>query len=125
VSAADSVLAAARARAAALAAGDVSRLAELLHPDFRWTSHTGEQFGRETYLASNTGGRTTWKQQELGEPEVLAVGSTAVLRTVVTDTIEANAGGTETFRMPMTQVWVLGDNGWQCLAGHAGPRLAS
>ena len=116
------VLAAARARAAALAAGDASRLGDLLHPDFRWTAHTGEQFDRASYLESNTGGRTTWRQQDLGEPEVLAVAGTAVLRTVVTDTIET-VTGPETFRMPLTQVWVLGDLGWQCLAGHAGPRL--
>ena len=29
----------------------------------------------------------------------------------------------ETYRMPMTQFWVRTDLGWQCLAGHAGPRL--
>jgi hypothetical protein len=28
----------------------------------------------------------------------------------------------ETFRMPMTQVWVRVDGEWQCLSGHAGPR---
>lgn len=117
------VLAAAEARAAALAAGDAVGLGELLHPDFRWTSHTGEQFDHASYLESNTGGGTTWRQQDLGEAEVLTVAGTAVLRTVVTDTIETGAGP-ETFRMPMTQVWVLGDAGWQCLAGHAGPRLS-
>ena len=116
------VVAAARARAAALADGDAARLGELLHPDFRWTAHTGEQFDRRAYLESNTSGRTTWRQQDLGEPEVLTVAGTAVLRTVVTDTIDTVAGP-EIFRMPMTQVWVLGDVGWQCLAGHAGPRL--
>ena len=81
-----------------------------------------KQFDRASYLESNTGGRTTWRQQDLGEPEVLAVAGTAVLRTVVTDTIET-VTGPETFRMPLTQVWVLDDLGWQCLAGHAGPRL--
>lgn len=47
----------------------------------------------------------------------------AVLRTTVTDVIDTR-DGPQTFRMPMTQFWVSGDSGWQCLAGHAGPRLA-
>jgi hypothetical protein len=73
--AADDVIRAAEARAAALADGDPERLSKLLHEDFRWTSHLGESYGRQE------------------------------------------------FRMPMTQVWVRADGRWQCLAGHAGPRL--
>jgi ketosteroid isomerase-like protein len=118
----DEVLRAAQARAEALAAGDVSRLAALLHPDFRWTSHVGQQFDRAAYIESNTDGGTVWRGQDLGDPEVLVVGRVAVLRTVVTDTIETVAGP-ETFRMPMTQVWVSTGAAWQCLAGHAGPRI--
>ena len=115
------VLQAAQTRAAALAVGDASRLGELLHDDFRWTSHTGESFDRASYLESNAGGRTRWRSQDLGDAEVLVVGDAAVLRAVVTDTID-RADGTETYRMPMTQFWVRTGSGWRCLAGH-GPRL--
>ena len=102
--------------------GDASSLGELLHAEFRWTSHTGESFDRASYLESNAGGRTRWRGQDLGDAEVLVVGDAAVLRTVVTDTID-RADGTETYRMPMTQFWVRTGDGWRCLAGHAGPRL--
>ena len=67
------VLAAARARAAALASGDRTRLATLLHPEFRWTSHTGEVFDKGGYLAANTGGGTSWRRQDLGDPDVAVV----------------------------------------------------
>jgi Domain of unknown function (DUF4440) len=122
VNAHSDVVAAARARADALAAGDARSLNELLHPDFRWTSHTGEQFDRAAYIDLNTGGQTSWQQQNIGEPEVIVVADAAVLRTTVTDLIDTVAGP-ETYRMPMTQFWVHGESGWQCLAGHAGPRL--
>lgn len=85
----DGVLAAARARADALAAGDASALTALLHPEFRWTTHTGAELDRDAYVAANTGGRTVWRQQDLGDPEVLVVGDAAVLRTVVTDVVES------------------------------------
>jgi hypothetical protein len=124
MSAADQVRAAAAARAVALASGDAARLTELLHIDFRWTSHTGEDFDRAAYIEANTGGRTVWQKQDLGDPDVAVVGDAAVLRTVVIDTIDA-ATGSETFRMPMTQFWVRAGPGWTCLAGHAGPRLAN
>jgi ketosteroid isomerase-like protein len=116
------VLEAARSRAAALAAGDAVGLEELLHVDFRWTSHTGESFDRATYISANVGGDTTWRHQDLGDPEVLVVGDAAVLRTLVTDTVNG-IDGAETFRMPMTQFWIRSGLRWQCLAGHAGPRL--
>jgi hypothetical protein len=41
----------------------------------------------------------------------------------VTDEVAGDDSVAETFRMPMTQVWVRVEDGWQCLAGHAGPRL--
>lgn len=124
MSAADQVREAASARAAALAAGDAARLTDLLHVDFRWTSHTGEDFDRAAYIESNTGGRTVWHKQDLGDPDVAVVGDAAVLRTVVVDTIDT-ATGSETFRMPMTQLWVRSGPRWTCLAGHAGPLVAS
>jgi hypothetical protein len=122
VDARSQVLKAAHARAAALAAGDARRLGEMLHADFRWTSHTGEIFDRASYIESNSAGRTSRRGQDLGDPEVFVVGDAAVLRTVVADTID-RAGGVETHRMPMTQFWIRTDLGWQCLAGHAGRRL--
>src|SRR5690242_10677912 len=65
------VLEAARARAAALAAADADALTRLLHEDFRWTSHTGELFERDSYIAANTGTTTRWSSQGLGNPEIL------------------------------------------------------
>lgn len=114
------VLEVAEARAAALAAGDAARLEDLLHVDFRWTSHTGEQFDRDSYIDSNTAGTTVWRSQTLDDPEVVVAGTAAVLHCVVADEIHT-ANGPQVFRMPMTQVWVLNDSGWTCLAGHAGP----
>jgi hypothetical protein len=45
---ADQVMAAARERAAALAACDAAALRALLHPDLRWTSFRGDVFDRES-----------------------------------------------------------------------------
>lgn len=117
------VLAAAQARAEALAAGDAGALIRLLHPDFRWTTHVGQVFDRDQYVGRNTDPSTiVWSRQDLGEATVTVVADTAVLHTWVVDTIDT-AGGSETFRMPMTQTWVRASDGWRCLAGHAGPRI--
>ena len=116
------VLAAARARADALAAGDAAALAGLLHEDFRWTAHTGATFDREEYVRRNTDGTTVWRSQDLADADVAVVGDTAVLRAEVTDVVEGGDGGPATFRMPMTQTWVREGSRWRCLAGHAGPR---
>jgi hypothetical protein len=116
------VLAAAEQRGAALADGDPDALTLLLHPDFAWTTHTGLRLDRASYVARNTDGRTRWRSQSLHDPQVTLVGDAAVLHAEVTDVVAA-PDGEETFQMPMTQVWVRTDAGWQCLAGHAGPRL--
>jgi len=117
----DQVIEAARARASALAEADASRLANLLHEDFRWTSHAGETYSRQEYVRRNTEGQTVWRSQELGSPDVVVVGDTAVLYTEVTDVVLSDDEA-ETFRMPTTQVWVRRGGHWKCLAGHAGPR---
>ncbi|HXH77526.1 nuclear transport factor 2 family protein [Nocardioides sp.] len=116
------VIQAAEARAAALADGDAERLSALLHQDFRWTAHVGETYDRTEYIRRNTTGHTTWRSQKLLDPEVVVVGETAVLFAEVIDVVLAGDDDTETFRMPMTQVWVRSDGAWVCLAGHAGPR---
>ena len=54
--------------------------------------------------------------------DVVVVGDTAVLYVEVTDVVLTDDEEPETFRMPMTQVWVRRDGDWKCLAGHAGPR---
>jgi hypothetical protein len=115
------VLDAAHARAAALARGDAVALSRLLHPEFRWTSHTGEHFDRQAYVASNAGGSNRWSTQELRDVVVLVDGDTAVLCCEVRDVVDRGRAA-EDFRMPMTQVWVRHPGGWVCLAGHAGPR---
>ena len=117
----DQVIKAAQARASALAEGDANRLANLLHEEFRWTSHTGESYSRHEYVRRNTQGHTVWRSQDLGSPDVVVVGDTAVLYSEVTDAVLSD-DGSETFRMPMTQVWVRQRGHWTCLAGHAGPR---
>jgi hypothetical protein len=120
--AAHQVVAAAEERALALAAGDALRLTALLHEQFRWTTHTGETYTRTDYVRRNTEGHTVWRSQDLSGAEVVVVGDTAVLHAIVTDVVRPGADESETFQMPMTQVWVRLAEGWQCLAGHAGPR---
>jgi ketosteroid isomerase-like protein len=118
------VMRAAEERASALAAGDADRLSALLHGDFRWTSHVGDTYDRSEYIRRNTEGDTVWRSQQLSRAEVAVVGDTAVLYADVTDVVLVEDDETETFRMPMTQVWVRLNGSWKCLAGHAGPRLA-
>jgi ketosteroid isomerase-like protein len=116
------VVKAAEARAAALAAADAEVLSSLLHHEFRWTTHVGETFDREEYIRRNTKGPTVWQAQDLGDVHVVVVGDTAVLHAEVTDVVLSDKGGLETYRMPMTQVWVRQGDAWKCLAGHAGPQ---
>ena len=116
-------MAAAEERASALASGDAERLSGLLHEDFRWTTHVGETYSRAEYVRRNTEGHTVWRSQDLSTPEVVVVGDTAVLFAEVSDVVRAGDGKAETFRMPMTQVWVRVADRWKCLAGHAGPQL--
>jgi len=118
---ANEVLVAAEARAAALAEGDAEQLSRILHEDFRWTAHQGATYNRQEYVRRNTEGQTVWRSQDLGNAEVVVVGDTAVLYAEVTDVVVRDAGP-ETYRMPMTQVWVRQGGDWKCLAGHAGPR---
>ena len=120
--AAQQVIAAAEARASALAAGDAELLGELLHEQFRWTTHAGNTFNRSDYIRRNTAGLTVWRSQDLTNVEVVVVGDTAVLQAEVIDEIVSEDNAVKTFRMPMTQVWVHSGNQWKCLAGHAGPR---
>ncbi len=114
------VLAAAERRAVALAAGDSDALRALLHPDFGWTSHTGQHFDRDGYIDANVGGPTRWHAQRLTDVVLSVVGGTAVLRCVVDDEVTF-ADDRRTLRMPVTQTWVRTSAGWRCLAGHAGP----
>jgi ketosteroid isomerase-like protein len=115
------VVLAANRRAEALARADATLLRQLLHEEFRWTSHVGATYGREEYIRRNTEGDTVWRGQDLGDPEVIVVADTAVLYAQVTDVVDSGDGGHETFTMPMTQVWVRHGHSWRCLAGHAGP----
>jgi ketosteroid isomerase-like protein len=121
----DQVLTAARARAAALAAGDAVALRDLPHPDFGWVSHRGDVFDRDRYVAANTApAGPGWRAQRLEQPQVRVVGDAAVLRCIVTDVVTGADGGELQARMLLTQTWVRDDTaGWVCLAGHAGPRV--
>ena len=115
------VIRAAEARAEALATGDVDGLRELLHGEFRWVSHTGERFDRETYVETYLKNGADGSEQELTDISVVAHPQTAVLRCTVVESVDHGHGPRE-YRMPMTQVWVLRDQRWLCLAGHAGAR---
>ncbi|WP_426512828.1 nuclear transport factor 2 family protein [Dactylosporangium sp. McL0621] len=117
------VVAAARARSAALVAGDRRRLAALLHPRLRWTTYRGAVLDREQYLTGNVGGALVWVEQTLLDVDVQIVGdAVAVLTALVVDVVNRD-GVQETFRLRLTQTWVNSADGWQCLAGHAGPRV--
>lgn len=115
------MLAAAEARAAALAAGDADALSRLLHPEFGWTSHRGDRYGRDEYVRANTGGEAHWSAQDLSAVEIVVVGDTAVLTCTVTDEVDTG-NGSELYTMPMTQTWIRIAGRWTCLAGHTGPR---
>lgn len=119
------VIRAAEERSAAESSGDADRLRELLHADFRWVSHAGERFDRESYVRSATDGSNPFSEEKLVDIAVVAHTSTAVLRCTVVDTVDRGHGPQE-YRMPMTQVWVRTEQDtdrWVCLAGHAGPRF--
>ncbi len=116
------VVAAAKARSVALASGDADGLMAVLHREFRWTAHDGRMYDYKQYIRRNTEGTTVWHAQDLSDVRVVVVGETAVLFAEVTDDVATDGGGAERFRMPVTQVWVRQDDGWKCLAGHAGPR---
>jgi hypothetical protein len=118
----DDVLAAVRGRAKALAAGDPDGLARWLHEQFTWTSHRGEVFDRAGYVRANTQ-QLRWRSQTVEDPQVTIVGGTAVVVGAVRDVVERE-GETSAFVMRITQTWVLGPEGWLCLAGHAGPLSA-
>jgi hypothetical protein len=115
------VIRAAEARAEALATGDVTVLRDLLHSEFRWVSHTGERFDRETYVATYLKNGADGSEQVLTDISVVAHPTTAVLRCTVVESVDHGHGPRE-YRMPMTQVWVLREDRWLCLAGHAGAR---
>ena len=114
------VRAAAEARASALAEGDEDALRVLLHPDFGWTSHAGEHFDRESYVAANVNGPTQWHAQSLENVTITVVSDTAVEHCAVTDEV-TTSGGRSIHHMLMTQTWVRSGGAWRCLAGHAGP----
>lgn len=116
------VLAAAGRRAEALAERDADTLRALLHPALRWTTFTGEVLDREGYIAGNTAGDLVWRGQRLADVNVTVVGTTAVLTAVATDSVRRD-GCDQVFRLRLTQTWVRGADGWQCLAGHAGPEV--
>ena len=115
----DDVLAAARRRAEALSSGDSDELGRWLHEGFVWTSHRGEVFDRAAYLEANTR-RVRFVSQELADPQVTVVGDTAIVVAAVRDVVVRN-GEPSTYTMRLTQTWIRSADGWQCLAGHAGP----
>lgn len=119
----NAVVTAALARAEALVNGDRQRLTGLLHPQLRWTTYDGTVLDRDAYVAANTSGRLRWIGQSLDEVDVQVVAdSVAILTALVTDVVRRD-GRDETFRLRLTQTWVNTADGWQCAAGHAGPRM--
>jgi ketosteroid isomerase-like protein len=89
----------------------------------RWTTYRGVVRNREEYLASNVGGGLVWVEQTLHDLDVQVVGdAVAVLTALVVDVVNPS-GSPETYRLRLTQTWVNPAGGWQCLSGHAGPRV--
>lgn len=93
-----------------------------MHPSLQWTTFTGDVLTREQYIAGNTEGALRWRSQRLDGARVVVVGDTAVLTALVTDEVERD-GHDQTFTLRLTQTWVRAADGWQCLAGHAGPEV--
>src|SRR5690349_4913497 len=112
---AQAVLAATRARSAALVARDAAALRALHHADFRFTTPRGDVRDREAYVAGNTGGELVWRAQRLLEHEIVAAGDTAVLVGVVHDEFE-RAGTPGAHDMRLTLVWVREHGAWVVLA---------
>jgi ketosteroid isomerase-like protein len=119
---AEQVLDAAQRRAAALAGRDAEALRALMHPALQWTTFKGDVLSRDQYIAGNTAGDLVWRSQRLEDPQVAVVGDTAILTALVIDEVHKD-GRDQTFAVRLTQTWVRGEAGWQCLSGHAGPKL--
>jgi hypothetical protein len=72
VSVRDEILAAAERRSRALVARDAAALRALHHPDLRWTTHRGDTRDLDAYVAGNTEGDLVWRDQRLGDADVVA-----------------------------------------------------
>ena len=116
------ILAATRARSAALVARDPDALRALHHPDFRFTTPRGDVRDRNAYVTGNTAGELVWRAQHLVSHEIVVAGDTAVLVGVVHDEFE-RAGVPGAHDMRLTLVWVRVDGRWVLLAAHAGPAV--
>jgi ketosteroid isomerase-like protein len=119
----DQVLRAAERRAQALAARDATALHDLMHESLTWTTFRGEVLDRDGYIAGNTEGQLVWQSQLLEDAEVVVIGNTAVLTARDIDTVRRDTHDEESYTLRLTQTWVRTDDKWQCLAGHAGPRI--
>jgi ketosteroid isomerase-like protein len=118
----EQVLDAAQRRAAALVARDADALTALMHPALQWTTFKGDVLSLDQYVAGNTAGGLVWRSQRLEDAHVEVVGDTAILTALVIDEVHKE-GRDQTFTLRLTQTWVRAEAGWQCLAGHAGPKL--
>lgn len=66
----DEVVAAARRRARFRGQRDTDALLDILHPEFVWTTHTGEVLARSEYVDANTNGPVRWLAQTLHDLDV-------------------------------------------------------
>jgi ketosteroid isomerase-like protein len=113
------VLEAARARSAALVAGDKGALAALHHEQFRFTTPRGEVKDRDAFLASPL----VWRSQRLAQAHVTIVGDTAILTATAHDEYERDGRpAAHAMRLTLTFVRDAGSR-WIVLAGHAGPEV--
>jgi hypothetical protein len=113
------VLRLARARSAALVAGDAKTLETILAEEFVYTNASGEVLDRPHYLARYVQSPDVkWRGQELDDVDVRLFGRTAVLTARAHD--RAVFGGHELdahFRS--TFVFIETPSGWRCVAGHS------
>ena len=89
---------------------NISRLAELLHPDFEEFGRSGKVYSRSDILAES------WGDQELpdiqsGEFKATEIGEGIVLLTYVS--AHRGESGELKRRALRSSLWVLGDVGWQ------------
>jgi ketosteroid isomerase-like protein len=117
----DAVRRLAAERSRALVRKDLAALDRILAPGFVYTNASGEVLDREAYLARYVRDPAVkWLSQELEDVRVRVFGGTAVLTCRVRDRAELGGHSLDaSFRS--TYVYVQGETGWRCAAGHTGP----
>ena len=113
----EDVLAAARARGAALSAQDWAAFDALLHAQFVYVNAQGIRLARAEYIGFVRDGPLRWREQRLEDAHVVVDEPVAVLTGRVVDDVEVDGEPYE-LRFVTTQTYVRADGSWLYLAGH-------